>query len=80
MKIEKKEIAPSGNPRLACYLSEQDLDILLGLLKLNLPHLPITPETRKTYERMKAMRRTIAAYKATGDLDTPISERKPVQP
>lgn len=66
MKIEKSEIAPSGNIRLACYLGEEELTIMLALLQNSLMHTPRTDETDKTIERMRAMARNIISYQKNG--------------
>lgn len=66
MKIEKSEIAPSGNLRLACYLGEEELTIMLALLQNSLKHTPRTEETDKTIERMRAMARSIIRYQKEG--------------
>jgi hypothetical protein len=55
MKYDRTEIAPSGKARLCIYLSEDDADILDGLAKNALQHMPITIQTAKTTQRLRSM-------------------------
>lgn len=80
MKYDRTETAPSGKRRLCIYLSEDDAEILDGLAKTALEHMPQTEKTAKTYERLRSMRRcfreireTVAGIPVTTPLGAPNS-------
>lgn len=63
MKIDSKIIAPSGKKAILFRTNEEELDLIHAIAQNALKNFPITKETTKAGERLRAICRSFGQYK-----------------